>query len=582
MTTLTRKRPLFSLACCCLVVLSGVTVSSDTAAQEGEGADTAASEIEGSEGTEEGVSEGEGEEADADAAALLGGRVGQRIVDASTIILGFPDALGALERPALEFKHAVHTEALEEEGCEACHAFDEDRRFDPRLKQIEDVSDRDGLTDQYHDACMGCHKERSKEGKSAGPITCGECHARNPEPVSTFQDMSYDYSLHDRHIQAMEEKCEECHHVYNEYADRLEYEEGAEDACNTCHADEDDGDNLSWRNASHVHCLSCHLDRQEKALEGGPVLCDGCHELEGQRNIKKAPDVARLDRGQPDKVWIYALNARDNMVPFDHEAHETRTDFCTDCHRCTEEGPGPASNGIWGKPEACKECHTVNGKATLEKAFHSPTAGHACVGCHKNETLESDCAGCHSMIPGQMPFDRSCNVCHSGPLAQIGMFAASAPFPADVRLENLMVHLRDEQATIDDFPETVIIGTLAEEYEPVEMPHRLMVVRLDAVVRESKLATQFHGQTETNCAGCHHNAPIGERPTPCGSCHGLESETARDMPGLEAAYHRQCIGCHQRMGVEKQGCTDCHAKTAVETPAEIPAEGSYKPPEEGF
>ena len=35
-----------------------------------------------------------------------------------------------------------------------------------------------------------------------------------------------------------------------------------------------------------------------------------------------------------------------------------------------------------------------------------------------------------------------------------------------------------------------------------------------------------------------------------------------DKPGLTAAYHRQCIGCHQAMAIRKTGCTDCHAKAA--------------------
>jgi rRNA maturation endonuclease Nob1 len=33
------------------------------------------------------------------------------------------------------------------------------------------------------------------------------------------------------------------------------------------------------------------------------------------------------------------------------------------------------------------------------------------------------------------------------------------------------------------------------------------------------------------------------------------------MPGMKAAYHQQCIGCHDRMEMKKtKECTDCHKK----------------------
>lgn len=474
----------------------------------------------------------------------------EKPIDASTIILGLPAELGTLQRPAVEFKHGVHTDALEEEeeGCELCHGFDDEERLSPKFKPIDYESGWDSLTNQYHDACMACHKERAGKGLNAGPITCGECHERRPAPVVTpLQPMPFTYSLHYRHILQMEEKCETCHHVYNEYADRLEYEKGEEDACRRCHGEVDDGDNLSLRNAAHVHCVACHFERQEQELEGGPVLCEGCHALEKQREIHELPEVARLMRGQKDQVWIGAIDARSNMVPFDHEAHEPRAEFCTNCHIQGE------------KIQACNDCHTLTGTETIEEAYHLETSEDTCVGCHKTETAKEDCAGCHSLL-SQMPRDNSCTVCHSGPLAQNAIFAANAPFPPKVKLDNLLVHLRDQQATEDDFPETVIIDRLADEYEPVEMPHRSIVVRLDAVVRDSKLATQFHNRTETLCAGCHHHSPIGERPPSCASCHGDTPGKTRDLPGLEAAYHRQCIGCHQQMRIAKQGCTDCHAK----------------------
>lgn len=475
---------------------------------------------------------------------------GQRTIDSSIIVMGMPVELGVLERPAVEFPHGKHTEALEEEGCEACHGRNEEGRLSPALEKITAQGDWDALTNQYHDLCMGCHRDRSKKDLKAGPVICGECHERRSPAISTLAPLSFDYGLHFRHQQAMEEKCEECHHALNEQTKKLEYREGEEDACRRCHLDVDQGKNYSLRNATHLYCISCHLERAEKQLEGGPVRCNACHEPERQQEIARPSEFKRLLRGQKDQVWIYDLEAKARMVPFDHQAHESSVDFCTECH-------------VEGKAQACNDCHSLRGEQSTEMAYHLPTAGDTCVGCHKKETEKSECAGCHSM-QGTLDGGRACDICHSGPMAQVALFAESAPFPDKVELDTLMVHLNDLGATDDDFPDTVTIGTLADAYEPVEMPHRSIVIRLDSVVRGSTLATRFHAQTETLCAGCHHHSPIGNRPTSCGSCHGEYEEVAQDMPSLEIAYHRQCIGCHQKMGIEKQGCTDCHAKASEE------------------
>jgi hypothetical protein len=114
-------------------------------------------------------------------------------------------------------------------------------------------------------------------------------------------------------------------------------------------------------------------------------------------------------------------------------------------------------------------------------------------------------------------------------------------------------------APSEAFPEKVVISSLLGEYGPSTLPHKKIVVALDAAVRRSRLATAFHGNTGVLCAGCHHRSPVGERPPPCRSCHGASAVPASDRPGLQAAYHRQCMGCHAAMGL-KQGCTDCHAK----------------------
>jgi hypothetical protein len=121
------------------------------------------------------------------------------------------------------------------------------------------------------------------------------------------------------------------------------------------------------------------------------------------------------------------------------------------------------------------------------------------------------------------------------------------------------VALEPLPAVGDDFPDEITIDFLKQKYEPSVLPHRKIVERLDAIVRGSKLAVRFHGSGDISCSGCHHQSPAGDRPPPCRSCHAGEADATRDKPALLAAYHRQCIGCHQRMAIGHEGCTDCHA-----------------------
>ncbi len=473
----------------------------------------------------------------------------ERTVSSSTITLELPAELGALQRPPVEFEHGEHTEALEDKGCEACHLKGDDGGLIHKFNRKDDVSQGDALKDLYHDKCMGCHKERSAAGQKSGPVVCAQCHvAQAPESVSLRQEMAFDYSLHFRHVQATQEKCEKCHHVYDERRKKLEYVKEKEDACSDCHGDKDDGKNLSLKNASHASCITCHTEAKNKGKKHGPVLCTGCHDAASQEKFERVArrDIPRLKRGQKDKIWISAEDAKSEAVPFNHEDHEKETTFCTTCHHKT--------------PKPCKECHTLTGKkegggVTMEKAYHLASSKRSCVGCHKMETEKKECAGCHTMPRmHDSPGSQACVICHTGPpTSQTDEAPAS-----EVKLADLPV-------SSDDFPDTTVIDTLKNRYMPSKMPHRKMVAALDKAVRDNKLARKFHGRTETLCAGCHHNQPLGARPRPCKACHGAEAVPAKDKPALRAAYHRQCMGCHEAMKIEKGlGCTDCHEKAEKE------------------
>ena len=43
----------------------------------------------------------------------------------ATVVMDFPEELGAMQRLAVEFDHAAHTKALEAESCEKCHTVDD-------------------------------------------------------------------------------------------------------------------------------------------------------------------------------------------------------------------------------------------------------------------------------------------------------------------------------------------------------------------------------------------------------------------------------------------------------------------------
>jgi hypothetical protein len=486
---------------------------------------------------------------------------GMRTISASTIVLKLPERFGELERPPVEFDHARHVDALEREGCEACHIKNAKGGLVHSLYSEDTSGDRDAIKNVYHDKCLGCHKERKSAGRKTGPQVCADCHVIATEPVSTRKEMAFDYSLHERHVRMADKKCETCHHVYNEQNKALEYVKGKEDACLDCHGEQDQGKNLSLKNASHAMCIDCHLDRERKGIKRGPIVCSGCHEAENQNKYEKLPeaDIPRLKRGQKDKIWLGTEGAKSRTVPFDHREHEKEARFCTSCHHKT--------------PKPCGDCHTLLGKTeggyiTAEHAFHLASSKRSCVGCHQEKAMEKKCFGCHETsvnTPGQ----RACAICHSGEsstpagnetLTQADAGVPVSAFPGKTELAAL-------PAFSDDFPAEVVIKTLADEYQPSTMPHGNIVLSLDEAVRKSELASHFHGDKDVLCSGCHHDGEIDARPRPCRACHADVADPLKDKPGLRAAYHRQCIGCHQRIGITKAlDCTDCHEKIAKEVP----------------
>ena len=91
-------------------------------------------------------------------------------------------------------------------------------------------------------------------------------------------------------------------------------------------------------------------------------------------------------------------------------------------------------------------------------------------------------------------------------------------------------------------PETIVLKQLVEVYEEVVFPH----------AEHADLADE-------GCGTCHHHTPPGVYKK-CGTCHnkGLFEKEKLNMLNLRAAYHRECIGCHEEWESGPTGCTECH------------------------
>lgn len=123
-----------------------------------------------------------------------------------------------------------------------------------------------------------------------------------------------------------------------------------------------------------------------------------------------------------------------------------------------------------------------------------------------------------------------------------------------------------------DMPEQVSIDTMAALFEAVEFDHA-MHTELGEDCSACHHHTTGTGTTNTQCIRCHADSN-GFATVGCSDCHVADPFSAEninrevsdrylfhiDKPGLKAAYHWNCIGCHETMGGPTD-CQDCHART---------------------
>lgn len=496
---------------------------------------------------------------------------------ADMIIIDEMAVFGKLDKPPVVFLHDVHTDALAEQNqskerlvCATCHITD-GGKLTPKFKRTENLNKKT-VMNIYHDECISCHGEMKKDNKKTGPIDCGECHTLKSAYRPSRADVGFDNSLHYRHSKAAQEKCETCHHAYDEEKKELYYAKGEEGTCRYCHEKQTVDNRVSMPIASHTACLGCHINIQTTPDISPPVTCDACHNPVEQKKIKVIESIPRMKRNQPDMVLLKAddktiaenLKAgrtnQMNFVPFNHLAHETANNTCRVCHH--------------DSLKACNTCHIPGGTAlepldaepgkkiiSLEMAMHKINSDQSCIGCHNKAKKKPSCAGCHGFISNEKKMtDAQCMACHSVNL-KMNTMPLERTKEAGIAKTALDSRKRVNQTFSDeDIPEMVTIKRLENLYEPVQFPHRKVVNAIVARVADNNLSGFFHTSEATLCQGCHHNSPASKKPPQCASCHEARwNDTQLSKPGILGAYHQQCMGCHKEMKVEKpMGCNECH------------------------
>lgn len=482
------------------------------------------------------------------------------LIRADVIAIDTMTTFGKLQRPIVYFPHDLHTNALKQQqkDCSVCHLAEKDR-LSLKFKRLTDGS-AEMVMNTYHEQCISCHRRTAEDKMKSGPVTCGACHSEIPKYFSNRKPMGLDNSLHARHTKALENKCELCHHEYDAQAKKLIYVKEKEGTCRYCHQQTTQENRIAYPIAAHIACIDCHRKTEATGKKAGPVQCASCHDPSAQAKIEKLKEIPRLNRKQPDTVLLKTSkeatlqDAKLAFVPFDHKAHETYSDTCRVCHH------KQMSN--------CIVCHTLGGTKdgkfiTLEKAMHARNDAASCMGCHDLKKADIACAGCHTPMAQKRLSEALCIQCHQADRRSLD--TQLQPIEDAVLAKSLLEARKPVPAVLNeqmmkDVPEKIVIQALSDKYQPVDFPHRKIVITLLKNTGNSKLAGYFHQSTLTLCQGCHHNSPASVTPPKCQSCHSVQprSDTI-SKPALMGAYHIQCMGCHQNMAMEHpMGCTECH------------------------
>lgn len=96
-----------------------------------------------------------------------------------TLVITTARAFGPLGRPGVPFPHGLH-ENIPRQGCAACHHHGSDARGYTGCAACH--AGKAEIRTAFHRSCVGCHDAAARQGSSAVPRACAECHPRGGKP----------------------------------------------------------------------------------------------------------------------------------------------------------------------------------------------------------------------------------------------------------------------------------------------------------------------------------------------------------------------------------------------------------------
>lgn len=119
-------------------------------------------------------------------------------------------------------------------------------------------------------------------------------------------------------------------------------------------------------------------------------------------------------------------------------------------------------------------------------------------------------------------------------------------------------------------PDSITLNSQGKLYKPFDFNHagHILLIKECSNCHHHTTGTQ---DLNANCVRCHRNSSETQIVS-CKGCHLAEPFSATairekdpkiyhlDKPSLKAAFHRNCIDCHEEMS-GPTGCQDCHPRT---------------------